>query len=99
MGREQHDGLGEAIGVVNQFITKLEIEAEQPTGALVDSQRSIEYPGKVTLNCLYNHVTVKLWLTFVGILIAAFSLGLAFSEKKLYGTIKSEIYSSQENPE
>jgi hypothetical protein len=99
LGHDHREGLGEAIGVANQAITKLEIEAEHPADTPVESQKSVEYPEKVTLSWLYKHVPVKLWISFVAILLTAFSLGLAFSETKLYGTIKGEIHSSQEKSE
>ncbi|WP_057833214.1 hypothetical protein [Colwellia sp. TT2012] len=90
MGREtHHEALGECIGVVNQAIKKLEI----PTADIeLDKPQSkeIEYPNKVTLKWLYHHVPWTFWAWIIGLLLSAFSLGVAVSETEFYKTLKSD---------
>lgn len=60
LGHDHHDGLGEAIGVVNQAITKLEFSSEQSEDIDVVEQTNLDYPEKITLSWLYQHVPIKL---------------------------------------
>ncbi|WP_180146018.1 hypothetical protein [Desulfoluna butyratoxydans] len=92
-GREHHDALGECIGVVNQSITKLELQPS-PTKKAQSAYKNVEYPNKITLNWLYKHVPWSFWVWFIGLLISAFSLGLIVSETPLYKVIKSNISST-----
>ena len=87
-GREHHDALGEAIGVVNQAITKLEIQTDKEQ-AFVD-EKNVTYPEKVTLKWLYQHAPVSSWAWLAGVIISAFALGIAFSETPLYKSLKVE---------
>jgi hypothetical protein len=90
MGREHHDALGESIGVVNQAITKLELQSEQvPTGTEAIANE-IAYPQKFTLKWLYQHASIRIWASFFGLLIMAFSFGVGFSETQLYQLLKNK---------
>lgn len=94
MGRSHHDALGECIGVVNQAIKKLELKPTLEIEPLKNkSTADIEYPSKVTLKWLYQHVPWSIWVGLIGALMTAFSLGLVFSETDLYKSLKqsSEI--------
>ncbi len=94
MGREHYDALGESIGVVNQAITKLELQPEQKPTEKEANANEIPYPQKFTLKWLYQHAPVGLWGWFLGLLFAAFALGIGFSETQLYQLLKNKASDS-----
>ena len=90
MGREHHDALGESIGVVNQAITKLELQPEKEQAAQESQSKEIPYPQKFTLKWIYQHAPLSFWGWFFGLLLAAFALGIGFSETRLYQLLKNK---------
>ena len=94
MGREHRDALGESIGVVNQAITKLELQSEQKSTKSEANANEIPYPQKFTLKWLYKHAPVSLWGWLLGLLFAAFTLGIGFSETQLYHLLKNKASDS-----
>ena len=87
MGREHHEALGEAIGVVNQAITKLELQPELKLNKKKTLTEELNYPNKVTLKWLYHHVPWSFWAWFVGLLISVFVLGLSVAETPIYKSL------------
>jgi len=47
-----------------------------------------ELPEQVTLSWLWEYVPAKLWITFIGLLIFTFTLGVTFSKTALYEDIE-----------
>jgi hypothetical protein len=92
---EKYDGaINNAIGVVNKAITLLETQvvALEPAALAPEVQsRPLAAPDRVTLKWLYEHVPFPLAAGAVGTLVAAFLLGLAFSETKMYALVKSTV--------
>lgn len=87
-GRDHHDALGEAIGIVNQAIIKLELPCtvtKEP-----ENKNNLPYPDKVTLKWLQQHAPFSLWVLLAGIITSAFLLGVAFTETPLYKSKNSE---------
>ncbi len=80
--------LADDAGVVNQAITRLEIQTDKEQ-AFVD-EKNVTYPEKVTLKWLYQHAPVSSWEWLAGIIISVFALGIAFSETPLYKSLKVE---------
>lgn len=94
MGHDHHDALGESIGVVNQAITKLELQAEKKPTEKETSTNEILYPQKLTLRWLYQHAPISLWGWLCGLLFATFVLGITFSETPLYQLLKNKTSDS-----
>nr|WP_139183762.1 hypothetical protein [Pseudomonas sp. NFPP33] len=94
MGRDHHHALGESIGVVNQAITKLELQPEQKPTEKETNANAILYPQKLTLKWLYQHAPISLWGWLCGLLFATFVLGIAFSETQLYQLLKNKTSDS-----
>jgi hypothetical protein len=95
LGREHHDALGEAIGVVNQAIIKLEIQEEKLQEKKPEAE--IPYPDKITLKWLSQHAPLSLWAWLLSILSVAFILGITFSETPLYKSLKPQSELAIEN--
>lgn len=95
MRKDHHEALGESIGVVNQAITKLELQSNlkdvEEASYEVDK---IEYPPKFTLKWLYQHAPISLWLGLGSILITTFTIGVWFSETQLYQLLKNKALDS-----
>ena len=89
MGSEHRDAIGESIGIVNQAITKLELQHEQGPNDSHQQTKELPYPQKFTMKWLYQHAPISLWCWLVGLLATAFVLGVGFSETKLYQLLKS----------
>lgn len=97
MGREHHNALGESIGVVNQAIIKLELQPEE-INEQEEQPKEIPYPQKFTLMWLYKHAPISLWGWFFGLLIAAFAVGVGFTETPLYQLLKTKATESVAQP-
>ena len=48
------------------------------------SQNELDYPKVVTLKWLINHAPISIWVKYLGTLLAAFLLGVAFSGSGYY---------------
>lgn len=70
--------------VVNRAIIELENDIQTPE---ITKEKELKYPEKVTLKWLWEHVpAIYLW-SFILILIFVFSLGIMFSQTKLYKSL------------
>ena len=71
-------------GIVKQAIIELEsnIDPHRKT-----ENFKLEYPQKVTLKWIWEHVPAKYYWSFFLILFFAFSLGIAFSQTNLYKSL------------
>ncbi len=67
------DMIEQAIGQYENNLVKPEIETVQ------NMENKIEYPNKLTLQWLLNHVPLKIWAFGAGLLVSAFLLGIKFS--------------------
>jgi len=94
-GFEHRESLGEAIGILNQAILKLETIPIQKT----INKKEIEYPKEITAKWLFQYVPVSFWVAFIGLLITVFAIGVGFSETQLYKMLKDNVVNSSETNE
>ncbi|MEM6772829.1 MAG: hypothetical protein AAF597_19785 [Bacteroidota bacterium] len=87
-GRSNSDGIGEAVGIVNQTIVHLELGLTQ--GTRTQETNELEFPQKVTVQWLIQHAPVSLWLYLIGLLFTAFILGVSFTKTPFYADQTSE---------
>jgi len=90
-GREHHDALGEAIGLVNQAITKLELQPQARQSKDKKISEQLKYPNKVTLKWLHHNVHWTLWAWLLGLLISAFTFGVFVADTPIYKSLKSNF--------
>lgn len=53
--------------------------------------KELDLPQIITLNWLFRHAPISLWLKLIGVLILAFSLGISIGQSKLFHEIKGKI--------
>jgi hypothetical protein len=75
--------LNSMVGIVDQATIELENDITRPHKA----DAKLEYPDKVTLKWLWEHVPAKHYWSFLLILFFAFSLGIAFSQTSLFKSL------------
>ena len=74
-------------GIVSSVITRLErvpdllTKADVQSASATATQEPLAIPERVTLRWLFNHVPYSYWVAFIGLLFAAFSLGVAATAK------------------
>ncbi len=74
-------------GIVSSVITRLERNPDLLTKGDVQSpsatatQEPLAIPEKITLRWIFNHVPYTYWVAFIGLLFAAFSLGVTAAAK------------------
>ncbi|MCL9783635.1 hypothetical protein M9194_19610 [Vibrio sp. S4M6] len=95
MGYDHRDALGEAIGVVNQAISTLEIKSHQDTKSSENKHliSEVKYPEKVTLVWLFKHVPITLWGSFLVLLFTAFGFGLYIANTGFYALLVETVKS------
>jgi hypothetical protein len=76
--------LNSMIGIVDQAIIELENNIESPHKA---ENGKLEYPEKMTLKWIWEHVPANYYWYFLLILFFVFSLGVAFSKTNLYKSL------------
>lgn len=89
--------INQAIGIVNEVITSLEIKnqlSQPPTPS--DHQQEnrpthLEFPAKITLKWIYEHTPYSFYSWLFGLLFAAFSAGIVFTETHLYLSLKNVV--------
>lgn len=70
-------------GIVSSVITRLErnpglmTKGDVKSPSAIAAQEPLAIPEKITLRWLFNHVPYTYWVAFIGLLFAAFSLGVA----------------------
>lgn len=89
--------------VINRAIIELENDIKSPNlipqkESIITPDKTIKYPEKITLKWLWEHVPAIYFWSFIGILFFVFSLGIAFSQTKLYKSLTDRATaSSNEN--
>jgi hypothetical protein len=67
------DMIEQAIGQYENNLVKSKIQTTQ------NKENRIEYPKKLTLRWLLNHVPFTIWVAGVGLLVSVFVLGIQYS--------------------
>lgn len=78
------------VSVLSAVITRLETNPEfiKKTKSHTEiSEIKLEWPEKITIKWLRDHVPVHYWWSFVLLLIFIFGLGLKFADTKLYKSL------------
>lgn len=78
------NNLNDAIGILNQAVLSLETNTIKTDNT---KNNGIEYPRKITLKWIWEHVPAKYYWSFFLILVFVFSLGIAFSHTNLYKSL------------
>lgn len=77
-----------------------EAQEEEQTEIKAGDSLPLEPPEKVTIPWLLKHVPVMLWITFFGLLVAAYSFGVKTSDiplvRDIYGLDKQEVVEENE---
>jgi hypothetical protein len=76
--------LNSMIGIVDQAVIELENDINPPQKA---ESNELEYPERMTLKWIWEHVPANYYWSFLLILFFAFSLGIAFSQTNLYKSL------------
>ena len=84
---ELQDTINELETLINQF----DNYGEPKTKATIESNEELVWPSKITLRWLQNHAPISLWVKFISIIIAAFMLGIGFSETQIFKSIKKYL--------
>lgn len=78
------------VSVIDSALTRLKRNPDfyvKEVNSSIEStsiQNELTPPAKVTLKWLWEHVPYRLWFYLIGLLISAFTLGVTFSETKMY---------------
>ncbi|WP_138922550.1 hypothetical protein [Hylemonella gracilis] len=83
--------INRAIGLLNQAVVTLELSVTQQvatSNAIAPKSGDPELPNKLTIKWLYEHTPVSFYAWLLGLLLAAFMGGVAFSETPLYAALK-----------
>jgi hypothetical protein len=76
--------LNTMIGIVDQAVIELENDIDSPQKA---ENNKLEYPEKMTLKWIWEHVpAIYLWSLLL-VLVFVFSLGITFSQTSLYKSL------------
>lgn len=86
--QDLQDTINELETIVKYFDNYGEAKSLADSNAESVPYKELEYPQKVTLSWLVKHAPIGLWFKFVGILFAAFVLGLGFSQTGAYANFQ-----------
>jgi hypothetical protein len=80
-----YNSVSRIISALAALITRVSRNPEilNPRPALKSAAPAAAWPEKITLQWLYHHVPVHLWVAFGGLLIAAFSIGLQIGDRPI----------------
>lgn len=76
--------LNAMVGIVDQTIIELENNITSPH---TSKQKALEYPEKMTLKWIWEHVPANYYWSFLLILFVVFTLGITFSQTNLYKSL------------
>ena len=89
--RDIDDTINELNFIIDSY-AKYGEPTKSPSTSANDNE--FEYPSKITVAWLHQHVPYKFWLSLGGIILAAFVLGVKVGDTQFYRDLKAEFTSS-----